>query len=522
MDEEAVGTSTVDTADTVVVQKDYGDAPAYMPGATSFAEFDAMHEAQEYQEDQRMLFSQLQMIQQNIINSDMPAPQKASAVGAATTEFQNRLNKLTLKEAKALADAEKAGRRINSAKLGLFERIVKDLKDFMSWASYDDGRDDDEKALEVPSAFKVFRDKAGDLRWLSYSSNAFEDLDKELFTTDALKEAVAYGDKTGERGPLLIYHVPSAVIGQCDYQAVIGRILVESGTFDDTPLGKKATEYFETTDREHQVSVGFKYNPGDEKDGVFDWLVVVERSTTPYGKAANPWTEFRITGGKAAMDKEKEAELKRILGDDLAKSVIDQAEDKTKELEDKVRFKEKAVEDDKASAPKNVNGALASLAGMLKDIENPAVRGKFADLIEAARELAKDSKDLASDIANAEIVDVTGEPDEPAETVVVTGESEASSDVGAAAIIAMADAVTKIGGQVSALTDRVGALDREIKEAKATYEGSPRYSPANGKRPSEDDSNVVGDDIKAKLPGSGEDQENNPVAPFLKQLGLIS
>src|SRR6185295_5191606 len=174
----------------------------------------------------------------------------------------------------------------------------------------------------VGEGFKVFQDKEGKYRWLSFSSNAFEDNQKELFTTPALEEAVEHADKTGERGPLLYFHVKSAEIGQCDFQAVQGRFLVESGTFNDTPLGQKALEYLLTTDEEQQVSLGFKYRLGDELDRQYDWFRFNERSVLPSGLAANNYTKFLVLGEEDPMNPVKEAKLKEVFGEDMTKEII--------------------------------------------------------------------------------------------------------------------------------------------------------------------------------------------------------
>lgn len=495
-----------------------GEVVHYSPlgGATSFAEVDAYDETWEYQERINKLFHTFQVLQNNIMaDATLTPSQKASAMTQGSRELQRRLVEAETKERR---EAEKAGRRMNNNKLGLLDKLITQLKDFLSWASYDEEGEREKSIAKV--GFKVFRDKDGELRWLSYSSNAYEDLDKELFTTKALEEAVGYADKSGERGPLLIYHVPTAVIGACDYQGMAGRFLVESGTFDYTPMGRKAVEYFESGDREHQVSIGYQYQSGDEKDGQYDWLRIMERSITPVGKAANPWTQFSITGGKA-LDEEKAKELERILGGELAGQVIAAAENQTKELDGSVRYKTiDTVIDDAEKAPKDMKAALSGLAGMLKDIENPAIRGKFSELIEAARELtsAKSDKGLTEDIASAETADVTGEPDSASGSV----SAEIDRVGSAAAFVAVANAVTEMAGQMGALSDRVGALDKEVKEAKAAYEGSPRYQPGSKTRPSESDKNIVGDDIKSKLDGSEEDQPVNPVADYIKQLGVAA
>ncbi len=152
-----------------------------------------------------------------------------------------------------------------------------------------------EDMLAARSGFKIFADQDGDLRWLGFSSNAFEDKDGELFTTKALEADVARGDASEERGPLRVFHVPDADIGSCDFQAVIGRFLVESGKFDETEKGQRAVEYFRKhSDVKWGMSIGYEYKPGDREDGVYDFVHITERSVLPLDVAANPWTAYQI------------------------------------------------------------------------------------------------------------------------------------------------------------------------------------------------------------------------------------
>src|SRR3972149_2070461 len=91
---------------------------------------------------------------------------------------------------------------------------------------------------------------------------------------------------------------------------VVGRILVESGTFADTPRGEKALAYFLAhPDEDLKMSHGYRYKSADRADGVYEWLEIVERSG--------------FSGGEGRP------------------AIIAAAEQKTKELEEKgIAFKE--------------------------------------------------------------------------------------------------------------------------------------------------------------------------------------
>ena len=87
---------------------------------------------------------------------------------------------------------------------------------------------------------KVFKDATGYPRWVAVTSTAYRDRDGEIVSSDALRKAVAYGDATGERGPLRFWHVPGLDTGTTDYQAVTdnGRFLVESGHITNNEVAK--------------------------------------------------------------------------------------------------------------------------------------------------------------------------------------------------------------------------------------------------------------------------------------------
>lgn len=161
---------------------------------------------------------------------------------------------------------------------------------------------------------QVYKDASGMPRWVAVTSTAYRDRDGEIVSSDALKKAVAYGDATGERGPLRFWHVPGLDIGTTDYQAITdnGRFLVESGLITHPAMAAALQE----KGGNWQMSIGFNHpaNQPDE-EGVFKDISIFERSITPPNKAANPFTSFSVEGGKKMLTKEKLAALKSLLGD---------------------------------------------------------------------------------------------------------------------------------------------------------------------------------------------------------------
>ena len=199
----------------------------------------------------------------------------------------------------------------------------------------------------------VFKQDDGKSRWVTFSSNAYRDRDKEIVSTAALEADVERADKEGDYGPLRWWHVGTpdpinrlpgsgADIGACDYNAMHGRILVESGTF----INENVAEAVKSKASDLQVSIGF-FHPRDQPDGegVFNSVRRFERSLLPRGRASNPWTSMIVVDKEVdeTMLKEKLDALVALLGgnDELVQTVL-AAADKTDKsaLESGVEFKE--------------------------------------------------------------------------------------------------------------------------------------------------------------------------------------
>ena len=169
-----------------------------------------------------------------------------------------------------------------------------------------------EKAL---SSFAVYKDQAGRERWVMVSSNAFRDRDGEIVSQKALQADVARADQDRQYGPLRWWHVGQPFgagldIGDCDYNAMAGRMLIESGTFRSPAIGaavaRKAADL--------QGSIGFVHPPNEpDADGVFTHIRRFERSLVPRGKAANPFTSLLVKE-TSAMDETKVKALAELLG----------------------------------------------------------------------------------------------------------------------------------------------------------------------------------------------------------------
>lgn len=172
--------------------------------------------------------------------------------------------------------------------------------------------------------FFTIKEKDGNYRWVSFSSNPYRDRDRQYVALKALQNDVARADSDGDYGPLLWWHT-NVVLGDCDFNTMIGKILVESGTFVNKEVGKRVTKSADSL----QVSLGM-FHPRDQpdQDGIFHVIRRYERSILPAGRASNPLTAFIVKEFKMSdyqIDSTKEAQLKTLLGPQVAADVIKQA-----------------------------------------------------------------------------------------------------------------------------------------------------------------------------------------------------
>lgn len=166
--------------------------------------------------------------------------------------------------------------------------------------------------------FSVFKDAKGRYRWVMVSSTAFRDRDGEIVSIKALEDDVAASDLTGIYGPLRWWHVPGLDIGDCDYRCVVGKSLLESGTFRDDRIAEKIAQ----SAGQLQASIGFIHGAQDpDNDNVYHTIRTFERSLVPLGRAANPFTRL-VVKEKVMLTTEKEQVLRATVGNAQADELL--------------------------------------------------------------------------------------------------------------------------------------------------------------------------------------------------------
>ena len=188
------------------------------------------------------------------------------------------------------------------------------------------------------NSFTVFKDKNGEYRWIALSSNAYRDRDGEIVSTKALADDVERADRLKEYGALRFWHMPGVDIGQCDFNMLHNKTLVESGTFINEHVAVRVKERAD----QYQISIGFRHPPSEPgRDGVFHNIRRFERSLVPAGRAANPFTSL-VVKEKDMNQQQKVEALKSLLGDpELVDGLLSQAATQEKQADQMgIAFKE--------------------------------------------------------------------------------------------------------------------------------------------------------------------------------------
>ena len=224
------------------------------------------------------------------------------------------------------------------------------------YANVEEKAEDAEEAGPTLVSFKAYDQPDGRTRWVLISSGGFEDRDGEVVSTAFLESAVKSADRTGDRGPLLIFHVPGSNIGTTDYQAVVGDpgFLLESGLFDDTEAGRRAAAYYKAHAKETGASIKFLY-ANRSPDGIYTPPgAILERSLMRRERAAFPWSALELSEvtKMAKISQKKREELETVLGQELAVGILDQLDANAEALKQAgIRSKEAAEQTKEAADP---------------------------------------------------------------------------------------------------------------------------------------------------------------------------
>lgn len=271
-------------------------------------------------------------------------PNKQEAIRKLTALYKSEgLDTPGSKGDEEVSEDAKAGRRMRASMMDKLKSAWATIKELMDWAEEPMMDDDEEEMMGMAGFSKgsgiAIKQINGKPWFISYSTNAFQDREKEIFSTDSLEQYVSQAEKSGDRGFFNLWHIPGTDFARKEWQAVIGRFLVEAGPFLDNEQGQKALTFFsEYSDGHPDIapegwgeSPEYKYLPEERKSGVYKNIWITRTSTLPRMAAANLWTK----GGIAmALSEQQKQAANKIFGEVLAATIIRGAEDATKELEE--------------------------------------------------------------------------------------------------------------------------------------------------------------------------------------------
>ena len=336
-----------------------------------------------------------------------PVPLPEMMMGTASRVLMGAKGLKTQPPAAAAGAPEpsiKAGRRMRGDKLRMLKgfrktmnRLMKELSEVLGWADYAEA----DKGLV--GGIKLIDGPDGEKWVLTWTTNSFEDRDKEIFTAEALEDYVKRHEDEEAKGAFWFWHIPGSKFGTIKWQGMSGRFLVEAGPFDETDVGKAFKAFLEEHPDGHPTiapegwgtSHGFVYKSGDREDGVYDWLEKHETTVLPGHVAANPYNP-----GKAmevfTVDKKQRAALEAIGGKDLADQVVALGEGMTKDLEDAgVAYKAALAAQVQPIIEGTKDAALKSALQAALKAEEP----KAAVMAAAAKAKGADAKTLAPILA---------------------------------------------------------------------------------------------------------------------------
>lgn len=385
---------------------------------------------------------------------------------------------------------EKAGRRVRGDKVSVlralqekFADVVNGLQGLIKWAGYEDEGEKQapepepvpgEKELESlladfenlsgQTAF-TFKGLDGQDWMLTFTTNAFQDREREIFTTKAINEYVARHVDDEVKGEYWFWHLPGAKFADVKWQAVVGRFLVEAGPFDDTDMGHAFKAFFQKYPEGHPVfapmgwgmSHGYLYKKADRTDGVYEWFDKKESTVLPLHIASNPYTNMEVIG---TMDEQQRAALEAIGGKALVDRVERVGAERTKELESAgVGFKsmdDVPIEGTDEKAKKA--GGADEVTALLEKIQDEELRGQVKAMFEKVKAAVKQEPPAEDEEEKQE----PGEEDEeempPEEEKEKPGKKEVDST------ITRQELAAAFGGVVEQLRAEVKSMIAEARD----------------------------------------------------------
>lgn len=201
---------------------------------------------------------------------------------------------------------------------------------------------------------KAYEDSVGGKYIVLWTSNAFEDKEKEIFSTKAWEEYVDRRDENGVQDRVWFWHLKGTDFATIVWQDVVGRFLLEVAKIDDTAYGNKMFKAICHPERFPGLlpqgwgtSHGYMYRIGDKQGGVYDFVEKFETTVLPAHRSCNVYGGVKTAKEVLMATKnrrEKADGLAALIGSEDAEAILHEAESETTRLEQKgIKHKEAPV-----------------------------------------------------------------------------------------------------------------------------------------------------------------------------------
>lgn len=378
----------------------------------------------------------------------------------------------------------------------------------------------------------VYKSDDGIDRWVLFTSNPWEDQDGEFVTLKALQQDV---DRWWAEGrpetPLRWWHLgdpyfgipgdwrtvragPGADLGVCDFRALHGPILVESGTFKSKKVGRAISRHA----NELEGSLGFAHPPTEPDDeGGFLNIRSFERSLTPAKKASNPFTSMMTQSTAMKENKLMDAdkiEALRALGiePDEVLSGADQVRRKAQSSRRPLRLKSFGEEgefeeegDDVATRLDSLTQQLANLQATLQGDGQDVPEERFEDLL-----LSELTVGELQGVLNSTISVKSVEPIGQAFQVVLGELQEIKEILTSKSVQAVVDEVARMKAKIERLSARTKGIGGKVRELE---DSSPRML-TRGARPAESEDTLFNFEDEPEIAQKSNNGSSNGNSPF--------
>ncbi len=329
---------------------------------------------------------------------------------------------------------------------------------------------DAEKQKALATGVKTFTARDGRAWLLTWTTNAFQDREGEIFTTKSLEDYIQRHEADPVKNRFWFWHIKGTNFGDVHWQGVVGRMLVEAGTFDRDAKGRAFERFFTAYPNGHPViapegwgcSHGYTYAAADRADKVYEWFDKKETTLLPLSAASNPFTKLEV---KMALSAKQKAALTTIGGDELLHYVEETGDATTKALE--------AVGVAYKAMPEQTYADLVREAA--KEIADADLQTEIlalADQLEAEEKARKPKPAEDEEVADEETTDEEATDEETADEAAAEDEEPVAKPKGKPTklppfltrklkwLATEADSP-----QLGALADELAAVDAELPDA---------------------------------------------------------